>query len=137
MFRMVRKKWKEEVSKKAKLRTYITFKSSYEPEGYIDTVNCRAHRVLLAKLRGGTAPLKIEKGRYVGLVPEDRLCKLCSAEVEDEPHFCIRCNALEEEWQHLFQQVNKKFRKFESKYRDCIKRNGDKIGTQTCYVIST
>ena len=34
-------------------------------------------------------------------------------------------------------QVNKKFRKFESKYRDCIKRNGDKIGTQTCYVIST
>ena len=34
-------------------------------------------------------------------------------------------------------QVNKKFRKFESKYRDCIKRNGDKIGTQTCYDIST
>ena len=30
-------------------------------------------------------------------------------------------------------QVNKKFRKFESEYRDCIKRNGDKIGTQTCY----
>ena len=103
MFRMVRRKWKEEVSKKAKLRTYITFKSSYEPEGYIDTVNCRAHRALLAKLRGGTAPLEIERGRYVGLVPEDRLCKLCSVEVEDEPHFCIRCNALEEERQHLFQ----------------------------------
>ena len=34
-------------------------------------------------------------------------------------------------------QVNKKFRKFERKYRDCIKRNGDKIGTQTCYEIST
>ena len=34
-------------------------------------------------------------------------------------------------------QVNKKFRKFERKYRDCIKRNGDKIGTQTCYDIST
>ena len=36
-----------------------------------------------------------------------------------------------------FVQVNKKFRKFERKYRDCIKRNGDKIGTQACYEIST
>ena len=34
-------------------------------------------------------------------------------------------------------QVNKKFRKFGRKYRDCIKRNGDKIGTQTSYDIST
>ena len=34
-------------------------------------------------------------------------------------------------------EARKKFRKFEKKYRDCIKRNGDKIGTQTCYDIST
>ena len=34
----------------------------------------------------------------------------------------------------LSTQVNKKFRKFE---RDCIKRKGDKIGTQTCYDLST
>ena len=34
-------------------------------------------------------------------------------------------------------QVNKKLMKFERKYRDCIKRKGDKIGTQTCYDIST
>ena len=34
-------------------------------------------------------------------------------------------------------QVNKKFRKLERKYRDFIKRNRDKIGTQTCYDIST
>ena len=31
-------------------------------------------------------------------------------------------------------QVNKKFRKFEVQYRDCIKMIRDKIGTQTCYV---
>ena len=36
-----------------------------------------------------------------------------------------------------YTQVNKKFRKFGRKYRDCIKRNGDKIGTQTSYDIST
>ena len=30
-------------------------------------------------------------------------------------------------------QVNEKFRKFERKYRDCIKMKGDKIGTQICY----
>ena len=34
-------------------------------------------------------------------------------------------------------QVNKKFRKFDSKYRDYIKKNRDKIGTQTCYDVST
>ena len=34
----------------------------------------------------------------------------------------------------LMYKVNKKF---ERKYRDCIKRKGDKIGTQTCYDIST
>ena len=37
----------------------------------------------------------------------------------------------------VYVQVNKKIRKFGRKYRDCIKRNGDKIGTQTCYDIST
>ena len=36
-----------------------------------------------------------------------------------------------------YPQVNKKFRKFEGKYRDCIKRNEDKIGTQTRYDVST
>ena len=42
------------------------------------------------------------------------------------------------DWHGLYDiQVNKKFRKFERKYRDCIKRKGDKIGTQTCYEIST
>ena len=34
----------------------------------------------------------------------------------------------------LLQYSNKKF---ERKYRDYIKRNGDKIGIQTCYEIST
>ena len=29
-----------------------------------------------------------------------------------------------------------KFRKFERKYRDCIKKKGDKIETQTCYDVS-
>ena len=33
---------------------------------------------------------------------------------------------------YIYIQVNKKFRKFERKYRACIKRNRDKIGTQTC-----
>ena len=33
-------------------------------------------------------------------------------------------------------QVNKKFQKFERQYRDCIKRNRDKIWTETmCYVM--
>ena len=43
----------------------------------------------MAQLRGSTAPLEIEIGRYVGIPAEQRICKLCRGAVEDEVHFCI------------------------------------------------
>ena len=51
-------------------RSYVTFKSDYnETEGYIQRTRVKAHRSLLAHLRGGTAPLQIELGR-------SRLCNV-------------------------------------------------------------
>ena len=51
-------------------------------------------RRVLTKLRGGTAELQLEMGRWRGLKREDRKCAECgSGEVEDVKHFLMRCEA--------------------------------------------
>ena len=91
LFRCETERWKTEIVNKPKLRTYIPFKNTYEPERYMKSIRCKAHRSLLARLRGGTAQLEIETGRYVGIPPDQRFCKLCKDAVEDEAHFCTTC----------------------------------------------
>ena len=55
-------------------------------------INKYEHSVV-AKLRSGTLPLYIEKGRYVVKNLESRTCPICKTkEVEDERHFAINCN---------------------------------------------
>jgi len=50
------------------LRSYIKLKADYgETKGYVQRTRVKAHTSLLAHLRGGTAPLQIEMGRYVCL----------------------------------------------------------------------
>ena len=60
----------------------------------------------LAKLRGGSAPLEIEIGRYVGTLPDLRVCKLCNTGVEDEMHFTLHCAALRQERMPLIDHMN-------------------------------
>ncbi len=72
---------------KPKLRTYITFKMSYEVEPYALSFMNRKHRSYLAQYRG-ILPLSIETGRWGSIPLEDRICKMChSLVVEDEYHF--------------------------------------------------
>ena len=64
---------------------------------YVET-NCKRQRRMLAKLRGGTAELRIETGRWRGLKRQERICKNCrSGEVEDFEHFVMRCEQVKEE----------------------------------------
>ena len=52
----------------------------------------------MARLRGGTAELVMEVGRWQGMRREDRVCKDCgNREVEDIDHFVMRCDYLAEE----------------------------------------
>ena len=69
-------------------------------------VTCRAHRAFLAKLRGGSAPLEIETGRYVRTLPDLRVCKLCKTGVEDEMHFTLHCAELHQEQMPLIDHMN-------------------------------
>ena len=54
------------------------------------------------ELRGGTAELQLEMGRWRGLRREDRKCAECgSGEVEDVKHFLMRCEAWDGERKEL------------------------------------
>ncbi len=87
------KQWLDEITKKPKLRTYVTVKNSYEVEPYALSFMNRKHRSYLAQYRCGILPLSIEAGRW-GIIPlEHRICKMCySLVVEDEFHFIFRCS---------------------------------------------
>jgi hypothetical protein len=97
-----------------KLRTYATFKDAVELEPYLWRVKEIAHRRLIARLRMGVAPLRIELGRYetstdsngrssVGIPVERRLCQCCKCRVvEDEAHFVTECSAYARERKQLW-----------------------------------
>ena len=61
-------------------------------------IDCKRQRRMLMKLRGGTAELRIETGRWCGLRRDERICTMCdSGEVEDVDHFLLHCTGLVEE----------------------------------------
>ncbi len=87
------KQWLDEMIKKPKLRTYITFKNAYEVEPHTLSFMNRKHRSYLAQYRCGILPLSIETGRWGSIPLEDRNCKMCdSLVVEDEYHFIFHCS---------------------------------------------
>ena len=77
-----------------KLRTYRLFKDNISLEKYLLILNEDERRVL-TKFRVSAHNLEIEKGRYIGVKTEDRICKLCNTGVEDETHFLLQCPVLE------------------------------------------
>jgi len=74
-----------------KLRTYRTFKSLYGTELYVKRCLSRGQRSALAQFRCGTAPIRLETGRFENLPVEDRTCPLCQNGVESETHVLLYC----------------------------------------------
>ena len=59
-------------------------------------------------MRGGTAELREETGRWKGQPREERICTLCSVpEIEDVEHFLLRCGFFSEEQKALLAQMQK------------------------------
>ena len=85
--------WSNNVATVPKLRSYITFKSEFKTENYLLINLSRKERNLMAQLRCGILPLRIETGRYTRKSPDQRLCKLCDdAAIEDEKRFVLNCS---------------------------------------------
>ena len=51
-------------------------------------IECKKHTRVLMKLRGGTAELRNETGKWCGSRRDEWICKICDeGEAEDEEHF--------------------------------------------------
>ena len=105
--------WKNELSRERarrgngqnKLRTYRTYKSSFETETYVKVLMPFAWRSSIAKFRTGVAPLRLETGRYEGLAVNQRTCFNCNESVESEQHVLLNCPLYEDLQQTMFNQA--------------------------------
>ena len=96
--------WGASVENKPKLRFYKRIKNDWGLEDYIFHPHRNKVDELL-RLRSGTNSLEIEKGRHSGKSVDERVCRLCLSEVEDEEHFLGYCPSLEADRQQIFSKI--------------------------------
>lgn len=103
-------KWKAELNRERarrgngqnKLRTYRTFKSTYETETYVKMIMPFSWRSAFAKFRAGVAPLRLETGRFENLAVNQRTCFNCRKLVESEKHVLLSCPLYDDLQQEMF-----------------------------------
>ena len=83
--------WKHSLCNSQKLEFYSVFKDSYTPSIYLDVTRKNPNRKTLVKLRISNHKLNIETGRYNKISRCDRICPVCSLDIEDEIHFLFDC----------------------------------------------
>ena len=77
---------------KNKLQFYRNFKLSYSMENYLNYVQNFNYRRAFSRLRLSNHTLRIETGRYVKEVRNERLCIFCDkSEIENETHMLLYC----------------------------------------------
>ena len=107
-WRKVREVWREEARVRSKLGMMGRLMDD-ECKSRCVEVDCKRQRRMLAKLRGGTAELRIETGRWRGLKREERICKNCrSGEVEDAEHLVMKCELVKEERGKLLELMDER-----------------------------
>ena len=112
-WREVRSGWKKEAQRHPKLER-IGSLIEQECEGRGMMVKCKRRRRRLVKLRGGTAELEVETGRWRGVRREERICKNCrGGEVEDVRHLVMRCTYVEEEREKLEELMSERVKEWQ------------------------
>ena len=86
--------WKHSLCNSQKLEFYNVFKDSYTPSIYLDVTRKNPNRKTLVKLRISNHKLNIETGRYDKISRFDRICPVCSLDIDDEIHFLFDCAKL-------------------------------------------
>ena len=93
----------------SKLRTYGLIKTEIGFESYLRETNIIDDRISMTKFRLSNHNLMIERGRYIGLKPEERSCPFCHGYKEDEIHFLIYCptyKAIKQGFDWGYEQAN-------------------------------
>ena len=105
----VRSRWKKEAcAQRHPTLEMVGSLMEQECEGRGMMVKCKRRRRLV-KLRGGTAELGVETGRWRGVRREERICKNCRGEkVEDVGHLVMRWTHVEEEREKLEELMNER-----------------------------
>ena len=105
--------WQNNVQNKPKLRLYRDIKLEFIPEPYVVKYVPKHARSLLAQIRLGILPLRIETGRFTNIVDrntglfrkmhvDERICTICDMNTtEDEAHFILHCTKYDAERQEL------------------------------------
>lgn len=88
-----------------KLRTYSKLKAQFIREKYLYSDVDKKTIVSFIKIRISNSILEVERGRFNRIPFEERICKLCSSEVEDEFHFLMKCSALQNQRDVFFNNV--------------------------------
>ena len=67
----------------------------------------KSKRRLMMMIRGGTAPFRIECGRWRGLERDERTCTECDGKVEDVQHWLLECVRWKDERADLFKSLTR------------------------------
>ena len=101
--------WVEQIPLYVKAGAYKLFKNRVGIEDYLVDITNRRHKVIYTKFRLSDHSLMIEEGRRKRpKIPRDeRICLLCTEEVENEIHFLIKCPSKSIERNLLFTEISK------------------------------
>ena len=74
--RRAREGWREEARVRSKLEVMERLMDCRCKARCVE-IDCKRQRRMLMNLRGGTARLRIETGRWCGVRRDERICKMC------------------------------------------------------------
>ena len=90
-----RNSWKLESHGKSKLHTFIQVHNFEELKTLLKANLERPQTSLVAQLKSGILPIRLETGHYKSMNIADRVCQVCNTGVtEDEIHFLFNCKKL-------------------------------------------
>ena len=90
----------------SRLTNYKQFKTDFKVESYVQSLP-KQSRSIMAKLRNGTFPVKMETGRYRNLKPEERICPFCQNIPESIQHFLMICKQYDNERKQLYDNIQR------------------------------
>ena len=84
--------WYSSINNSRRLETYCLLKHTFGFEKYLDFIKDVKFRIALSKFRTSSHDLAIEKGRYINLDRNNRVCNNCNLKlIENEYHFLLIC----------------------------------------------
>ena len=107
-----KKSWEYQKSTSSKLSFYHSIKSSFGREPYLDCCKGFSRRYCTTQLRISAHDLQIERGRYLNLSRDERICSWCKtsmgqSKIEDESHVLFECDLYSTLRSKLITNLNK------------------------------